>query len=805
MKFTIPWLRDHLNTDASIDAIVSAMTMAGLEVESVHNPADDLKAFTVAKIIEAVQHPNADRLRVCQVETVDGKKEIVCGAPNARAGLTTIYAPLGTYIPGSGITLEARPVRGVVSNGMLCSGAELQIDADGDGIIELPENPAVGTSAAQALGLGDAVIDFEVTPNRPDWLGVEGIARDLGAAGVGLFKESAPKAVPGKFPCPIHVSVDRSACPLFAGRAIKGVKNGPSPAWLQARLKAIGLRPINALVDVTNYISYDRARPLHVYDMDTIAGRYDGARPDDQPGWFLEARLGQAGETLDALDGKTYEITPEMCVIADAKGPVGLGGVMGGVRTGCSEHTDEVFVESALFDPLRTFQTGRATGINSDARYRFERGVDPAFVVPGLELATRLIIELCGGAPSEMVVAGSAPAARAPILFDHDRVRKLAGLDVSLARVRAILKALGFSATPSGQTGKKLLVAPPSWRGDVEGQADLVEEVARIEGYDKLAAPAPSAGGARRPAASVGESRTRLARRALAGAGYLEAITWSFCDETAAKAFGGAAPALTNPIAADLSTMRPSALPNLLRAAQRNLDRGHGDAKLFECGPAFSGAREADQRRTVAAVWQPQAKRHWQGVRTPDLFDVKRDCLLALEAIGAPSALQSGPASDAWWHPGKAGVLRLGAKTVAAFGEFHPRTLGELGVEGPALGFEIWLDALPAPRAKGTRAKPALALVDLMPLRRDFAFLVEEGTPAADLVRAAAGADKTLIADVALFDVYRGPGVPDGKKSLAIEVTLQPTEKTLNDADIEALSQKVIAAAAKSLGASLRT
>jgi phenylalanyl-tRNA synthetase beta chain len=793
MKFTLSWLKEHLTTDASMDALVDAMTMAGLEVEDVHDPASALKVFTVAKIIDAKQHPNADRLRVCQVDTVDGRKEIVCGAPNARAGLTTIYAPLGAYIPGSGITLEARPVRGVVSNGMLCSGAELQVDADADGILELDDSFKVGTPAANALGLEDAVIDFEVTPNRPDWLGVEGIARDLAAAGVGAFKEMPVKPVAGKFPCDVTIKVDGAACPLFYGRVVRGVKNRPSPAWLQARLKAIGLRPISALVDITNYLTYDRARPLHVYDLAKLKGN------------VIEARLGKAGESVHALDGKTYQITPDMCVIADASGAIGLGGIMGGESTGCSEDTTDVFIECAYFDPLRTFQTGRATGINSDARYRFERGVDPGFVGPGLELATRMVMDLCGGAPSEATFAGAELAPPAAVLFEHDRIKKLAGLDVSVARAKAILKALGFNAAAAGQTGKRFLVTPPSWRRDVEGPADLVEEVARIEGYDRLPAVSPQSGGMKRPLASVAESRTRLARRALAGSGYLEAITWSFCDQQAATLFGGGGESLrlANPIAADLAVMRPSALPNLLAAAQRNLDRGHGDARLFECGPAFSGARETDQRRTVAAVIQPRPKRHWRGTRAPDTFDVKRDCLLALAAMGAPTGLQTGRAEDAWWHPGKAGALKLGNKTLAVFGEFHPRALSALGVEGPALGFEIWLDALPAPRAKGTRAKPALALSDLMPLNRDFAFLVDDSLPAADLIRAAAGADKALIADVTLFDIYRGPGVPEGKKSLALEIAIQPTEKTLTDADIDALAQKVIAAAAKT-GAVLR-
>jgi phenylalanyl-tRNA synthetase beta chain len=463
-----------------------------------------------------------------------------------------------------------------------------------------------------------------------------------------------------------------------------------------------------------------------------------------------------------------------------------------------------VFVESAWFDPLRIFQTGRATGVNSDARYRFERGVDPDSVIPGLELATRMILDICGGEPSEIVVAGQGLAPPTAIAFDPERVKKLAGLDVPLARAKEILKALGFAVTGAGKT---LSVTPPSWRRDAEGQADLVEEIARIEGYDKLPAPAPMAGGVRRPVASVGESRVRLARRALCAAGYLEAITWSFCSERAASLFGGGADALrlSNPIAADLAVMRPSALPNLLEAAQRNLDRGHGDARLFEAGPAFAGAGENDQRRTIAAVWQPRAQRHWQGRRAPDLFDIKADCLATLDAIGAPTAgLQTAPAASPW-HPGKAGVLKMGNKIVATFGEIHPRILDGLDVARPALAFEIQLDALPAPRAKAGRSKPALQMSDLMPLTRDFAFVVDEATPAADLVRAALGADKALIADVTLFDVYRGAGLPEGKKSLALEVRIQPKDKTLTEPEIDALSQRIIASAQKNAGAVLRT
>ncbi|MBI1186586.1 MAG: phenylalanine--tRNA ligase subunit beta [Alphaproteobacteria bacterium] len=792
MKFTLSWLKDHLKTDTTVDRLVDAMTMAGLEVEEVHDPAAKLAPFTAARIVSAAKHPNADKLQVCQVETKDGMKEIVCGAPNARAGLVTAYAAIGTTIPGSGITLEARPVRGVVSNGMLCSGAELEVDSDADGILELDPKLAVGASVAEALGLSDPVIDFEVTPNRSDWLGVVGVARDLAAAGLGRFIAKPAPTLKGVFASPVTIAIDdETACPIFAARMIRGLKNGPSPAWLQQRLRAIGLRPRNILVDITNFFSYDRARPLHVYDADKLEGT-------------VRARLGRAGESFKALDGKTYDVTPAMCVIADDARVLGIGGIMGGEYSGASDATTNALIESAYFDALRTFRTGRATGINSDARYRNERGIDPDSCVPELDRATQMILDLCGGEVSEPMRVGRGPAPPAPVRFDPDRVRALAGMSVKPARIVQILKALGFETAPEGGA-KRLIVTPPSWRRDVEGAADLVEEIARIEGYDKVpAADPPRAEGYRAAAASVGESRLRVARRALASLGYLEAVTWSFCERRHADLFGGGAEALVlaNPISADLDCMRPSALPNLIRAAQKNADRGHGDARLFEAGPAYFGDGDADQARTIAVVWRPAPKRHWRTAPAPDLFDVKRDCLALLETLAVPVAsLQHADPDQPWQHPARAGGLRLGPKIIARFGEVHPTTLKALDAEGPVLVFEILVDALPAPRAKPTRAKPPLEMSDFMPLTRDFAFVVDEKVAAGDVVRAAIGAERPLITDVALFDVYRGPGVPEGKKSLAIEVTLEPRERTLADADIDLVSKKIVAAVIKATGA----
>jgi phenylalanyl-tRNA synthetase beta chain len=801
MKFTLSWLKDHLETTATVAEIVEAMTMAGLEVEHVTDPADKLKAFTVARIVEAVQHPNADRLRVCQVDTVDGRKEIVCGAPNARAGLTTVYAPIGAYVPGLGVSLVEKPVRGVVSNGMLCSAAELEVAGETAGILELPDSLAVGTPAAEALGQ-EAVIDFEVTPNRPDWLGVAGIARDLAAAGVGRLKDLSVQPVAGAYPCPVRIDLKApDACPMFAGRVIRGVKNGPSPAWLQARLKAIGLRPINALVDVTNLVSYDRCRPLHVYDTALLVGD------------AIEARLGHEGEHhapehLIALDGKTYAITPQMCVIADADGerPVGLGGVMGGESTGCSEATTEVFVESAWFDPLRTAQTARTTGITSDAQYRFARGVDPGFVVDGLELATRLILELCGGEPSDVLVAGAPPAPPAPIAFDPAYVHRLSGLSVGRETTLEILAKLGFHIEGHGIT---LTVTPPTWRRDVEGKADLVEEVARIAGFGALPTTPlpplpPAVGGVLTPR----QARARAARRALAARGFSEAVTWSFTARKTAALFGGGQDALvlSNPIAAELDCMRPSILPNLIEAAGRNANRGFPDVALFEIGPVFAGDRPADQRTAVAAILAPHAPRRWDHGAAEDVFAIKGELMALLDELGAPTAslqIAQGSASP-WWHPGRSARLQLGPKAVLAeFGALHPGVLKALDVEGPIYGFELWLEAVPEPKRKATKSRPTWRGSALMPLTRDFAFLTPDALAAGDLVRAVQGADKTLIAAVRVFDLYQGPGVPEGFKSLALEVQVQPQAQTLTDKDIEALSAKVVAAADKA-GAKLR-
>jgi phenylalanyl-tRNA synthetase beta chain len=806
VKFTLSWLKDHLDTDADIAAVAEAMTMAGLEVEEVHDPIAALAPFTVARIVSAEQHPNADRLRVCQVDTVDGMKEIVCGAPNARAGLTTIYAPIGAYVPGLGVTLVEKPVRGVVSHGMLCSASELELADESDGILELADDLAVGTPAAGVFG-AEPVIDFEVTPNRPDWLGVAGIARDLAAASLGQLKTPSAAPVPGTFPSPISVRIAApEMCPVFAGRLIRGVKNGPSPEWLQRRLTAIGLRSINRLVDVTNLVAYDRCRPLHVYDVAKLVGSEIVVRAGQVAADTPEHDGGQH-EHLIALDGKTYTVDPAMCVIADAGGerPIGLGGVMGGESTGCSDETVDVFVECAWFDPILTAQTGRTLSLNSDAQYRFARGVDPASVVPGVELATKLILDLCGGEPSEIVVAGQAPADPAAFAFDPARVGSLTGLALDDDRIAEILTRLGFEVA----RGTPWTVTPPSWRRDVEGPADLVEEVARIEGYGALpSTPLPDLGAPSRGVLNPRQARVRTARRALAAMGYAEAVTWSFTKQSTAALFGGGADALRveNPIAADLDCMRPSALPNLIEAAARNAARGHADAALFEIGPIYLDDSPTGQRTVVAGLVAPRAARHWGAAPEDALFGLKGELMTLLETLGAPVGslqLVQGQNRD-WWHPGRSARLQLGPKNVMVeFGALHPRVLRALDADAPMLAFEIVLDAVPEPRGAKSKTRGPASLANLMPLTRDFAFVIEDGKAVGDLVRAVAAADKALIADVRVFDVYRGAGVAEGMKSVALEVVIQPVEATLTEAEIEALSARVVAAAAK-VGATLR-
>ncbi len=804
MKFTLSWLKDYLDTTASMDAIIEAMTMAGLEVEEVHDPKE--------------------------------AKEIVCGGLNARPGLVTAYAPIGAYIPGSGITLVPKPVRGVVSNGMLCSGSEMVTDedpfrlriarfedwqprahalglsdeqaiADG-GIIELPDNLKVGTPVADALG-GDTVVDFEVTPNRPDWLGVTGIARDLGAKGVGTFKLPKVEPVKGKFPSPVVVKIEApDACAVFYGRLIRGVKNGPSPEWLQKRLKAIGINPKTMLVDVTNYISFDRARPLHVYDAKKLKGA-------------IVARLGKKEDSFEALDGKTYSDLTNMCVIADDSGAIGLGGVMGGVSTGCTPETTDVFIESAWFDPNRTAKTGRETGILSDARYRFERGVDVKSCGDGIELATKLILEACGGEPSDVFVAGADPKAPPSVNFKLADMKRLTGVSMSEDRMEDILRALGFDPIvplPAHKAKTKGLgdVWPtevPSWRPDVEGSADIVEELIRIEGYDKLPEESLPGGTASRVVVTPLQNRIRIGRRVLAARGFLETVTWSFMARDKAALILGSSNALNplltidNPIASDLDYMRPSMLANLAEGAQRNADHGAEDVRLFEAGPVYPGDQPNDQRAVLAAVVRQPKGRAWQGAPPQyDSYAAKADLFALLAALDqAPEKFQVGAPEGPHWHPGRAGTLRLGPKTiVATFGELHPAFLKALRCDGPMLAFELMLDALPVTKAKTGKTKPVLDKADQTPIRRDFAFVVEEKVPAGDIVRMAMKADPKMVTAARVFDVYRGAAIGEGKKSVAVEVTIQPRGEALKDEQIEAIARTIVANVSKATGATLR-
>jgi len=808
MKFTLSWLKDHLDTKASLQEIAEKLSAIGLEVESIDDPAEKLAPFTVARVIEAKQHPNADRLRVCQVEIAPGQPpvEVVCGAPNARTGMIGVFAPLGTYIPGTGITLDKRPVRGVVSNGMLVSERELELSDDHEGIIELDPALAerVGDRYIDVVGLNDPVIEVKLTPNRPDCTGVRGIARDLAAAGLGTLKpEPEIGAVEGTFACPVEIRLEftpetASACPVFAGRLVNGVKNGPSPAWMQNRLKAAGLRPISALVDVTNYVSLDRGRPLHVYDADKLQGA-------------IRARLGRASERFLALDGKEYDVDETMCVIADDSGPLGLGGIIGGESSACTDETTNVFIESAYFDPVRTASTGRKAGVQTDARYRFERGVDPAYVVPGLDYATDLILKLAGGKPSKRSVAGTPPEGRMAIAFDFRRVARLTGLTVDDAVSRKVLTDLGFEVEGKGP---EVQVTRPSWRPDVHGPADLVEEVVRIIGLDKVpSTPIPRTHGVTRTVLTEAQRRARRARRVLAGRGLVEAITWSFIPRPHSELFGGGSEALelANPISVEMSSMRPSLLPGLLTAVQRNRNRGFEDLALFELGQAYRGDQPEDQVQITAGVRAGAARlagvgRHWaEPAKEADVFDVKADVFATLATLGFdPSRAQIVREAPAWYHPGRSGVLRLGPKTVLAhFGEVHPKTLAALDVDAPVVAFEIFLDALP-PEKRKSRARPAMVAPDLLPVRRDFAFVLDESVPAGDVVRAAAGADKTLITDVSVFDVFAGKSLGPGKKSVAIEVTLQPRERTLTDPEIEAVAKKVIAEVKRVTGGEIR-
>ncbi|MFM9943326.1 MAG: phenylalanine--tRNA ligase subunit beta [Hyphomicrobiaceae bacterium] len=809
MKFTLSWLKDHLETSATVAEIKAKLDQIGLEVEGIDDPAAKLAAFTIAHVLDAKRHPQADRLQVLQVEIEKGKPtvEVVCGAPNAKTGLVGVFAPLGAYIPGTGITLEKKPVRGVVSNGMMLSEREMELSEDHAGIVELDAKFAdnVGRRYVDVMGLGDAVIEIKLTPNRPDCTGVRGVARDLAAAGIGTLKPQRKlEGVEGTFDCPVEIKIefpgsDDSACPCFAGRYIKGIKNGPAPAWLQQRLKAVGQKPINAVVDVTNYISIDQGRPLHVYDADKLKGA-------------IRARLSKSGEKFLGLNGKEYVTDDTMCVIADDRAVLGFGGILGGEDTGSTETTTNILIECAYFDPVRTAATGRKAGVQTDARYRFERGVDPAYIEPGLDLATRMMLDVAGGQPSKKRIAGKPPVKPFVVDFAFARVEKLMGLKLPDAEIKRTLEALGFKLEGQGPTYK---VTAPSWRPDVHGAADLIEEVARIAGLESVqSVPLPRlTGGVTRATLTDLQRRVRRARRTLAARGMVEAITWSFIKQGEAEHFGGGDEALqlANPISSEMTTMRPSLLPGLLAAAARNRNRGFDDIALFEVGQAYRSDEATGQLMVAAGIRAGAARlsgtgRHWDGkAAAADSFDGKADAVALLLSLGIDaSKAQITRDAPAWFHPGRSATLRLGPKVVLAhFGELHPETLRLLDLAGSAAAFEVFLGALPAEKRK-SRAKPPLEAGDLLPVRRDFAFVLDKGVAAADVIKAARNADKALISGVDVFDVFEGGSLGADKKSLAIEVTLAPKDKTLTDAEIEAIAGKVVAEVKRATGGVIR-
>jgi phenylalanyl-tRNA synthetase beta chain len=786
-----------------LDEILYALTDLGLEVEEVVNPVAKLAPFTIAKVLEATQHPDADRLRVCRVMTDEGEKQIVCGAPNARAGITVVLCKPGDYVPGIDVTLGVGKIRGVESHGMMASERELELSDEHNGIIELASGE-VGDKftdwlAANRPAVCDPVIEVKITPNRPDALGVRGIARDLAARGLGVLKPLAVPSIKGGFASPVTVQIDAElkakGCPHFAGRTIRGVKNGPAPEWLQARLKAIGLRPISALVDITNYFTFGLNRPLHVFDVAKVQG---GA---------LRIHAAKGGEAFLALDGKTYTLRAGMMAISDAAGVESLAGIMGGEHSGCTEETTEVFLESAFWDPITVAATGRALKINSDARYRFERGVDPAFSLPGLDLATQMILDLCGGEASDLAVDGAAPDTTRAYKLNPARVISLVGMDIPEAAQRQTLTALGF--TLNGD-----MATPPSWRPDVLGEADLVEEVARVASLTKLEGKPlrRSVPGVPRPILTPLQVRERTARRTIAALGYNECVTYSFIDEAAAKLFGGGTDAVRvdNPISSEMSHLRPDLLPGLLRAAARNQARGFMDLALAEIGPAFHGGEPGEQHLQAAGLLVgASAARDPHGSRRPvDVFDVKADVEAVLAALGAPARVQISRKLAAWFHPGRSGAIGLGPNVMASFGEVHPKVLAEMGVKGPAMAFTVLVANVPYPKVK-TPTRPALAISDLQAVDRDFAFVVDKGVEVLTAVNAAQGADKALIESVRVFDQFTGEKAEAqmgaGKKSIALTVRLQPVDKTLTEAEIEAVSAKIIEKVAKATGGALRS
>jgi phenylalanyl-tRNA synthetase beta chain len=796
MKFTLSWLKMHLDTAATVGQVADTLNAIGLEVEGIENPAEKLSAFRIARVLTAAPHPQADKLQVLSVDAGDGPLQVVCGAPNARAGLVGVFGAPGAVVPANGMVLKIAAIRGVESNGMMCSVRELELGDEHDGIIELPEDAPVGASFAGYAGIDDPVFDIAITPNRQDCMGVRGIARDLAAAGLGTLKPLAVPDIKGSGPSKIEIRTDDlEGCPAFYGRTISGVTNGTAPDWMARRLKAVGQRSISTLVDITNYVMLDLGRPSHAYDMAKLTGP-------------VVARRATMGETVTVLNGKTFTLSPDMTVIADANEVHDIAGIMGGEHSGIADDTTDVLLEIAYFTPERIAKTGQALALTSDARTRFERGVDPAFLDDAVAILTGLIVEHCGGRPSEIVRAGTPPLDGRTLSYDPTMCARLGGIDVPTTVQQAILVRLGFGVTSDGygpEDGGLLNVTIPRWRRDVDGPADLVEEVVRIVGLDNIfSTPLPRTDGVARPTATPVQKVERRVRRAAAARGLNEAITWSFISETEAAAFGGGDWTLANPISEELKVMRPSLLPGLLSAAQRNLNRSAESVRLFEIGRRYLTDKE---HLTAAVVLAGErTPRGWATGKAQsfDAFDAKAEALALLEAAGAPiENLQVMTEVGAHYHPGQSGTLRLGPKTVlASFGMLHPTTAKAFDLSGAVAACEVYLDTVPAKRTSGfmrtAYMPPALQVV-----RRDFAFLVPVDVTSEVLVRAVKGADKAAITDARLFDVFTGPGVPEGRKSLAVEVTLQPAEKSFAEEELAAIAAKVVAVAEK-LGATLR-
>lgn len=798
MKFSLSWLKEHLDTDADMQAVADCLNRIGLEVEGIENPADALSAFRIAKVISAAPHPQADKLQVLSVDAGGEPLQVVCGAPNARAGMLGVFGPAGAVVPANGMVLKVAAIRGVESNGMMCSIAELELGDDHDGIIELSADAPIGAVYADWAGLDDPVIDVSITPNRQDCMGVRGIARDLAAAGLGtlrplgdVYKMDLSAPVEGSDTAPDVRTDDEAGCPAFFAQSVSGVRNNESPEWMRAKLKAIGQKPISALVDITNFLSIDLGRPLHVYDRARLSGA-------------LVARKAIDGEEMVALNGKTYTLDTSMTVIADDAMVHDIGGIMGGEHSGVSEETTDVLIECAFFDPEHIARTGQKLALTSDARQRFERGVDPAFLEEGLAIATKLVLDLTGGTASAITRAGQAPVAPRNISYDTDYCRRLGGVDVAPEAQRDILERLGFSVSSDW------IITVPSWRRDVDGPADIVEEVVRMVGLDNVVSvPLPRADGVAKPTATPAQSLERKVRRAAAARGLNEAINWSFLPQKAADAFGGGAWSLANPISEDMKVMRPSLLPGLLSAAQRNMDRGASSVRLFEIGRRYFVGTDgtSDERLTAGIILAGErSARNWATGKALrfDAYDAKAEAIALLKAAGvATDGLLVMDDAGAHYHPGQSATLRMGPKNIlAAFGTLHPATAKAFDLDGNIVAAEIFLDAIPLKKASGFM-RPAFTPPALQAVTRDFAFLVATDMPANELVRSIKGCDKDNIVAVRLFDRFVGQGVPEGQVSLAVEVTLQPANKSYSDDELKVISDKVIAAATK-LGGVLR-